>query len=387
MFRVAVYCTKKVYIDNLFYSINSYKQHSSDSNLSFSLFSSFEAFKNTLEVEQPFDIYLLDASTNDRDMIQFIKFQEKDSINPVIILFIKEEEKLLQTRLDYQNTKVLLLSDTVGIADALEDAVHQLKNNVSKPNLIKVKTKKGYVTIPYSDIIYIEYLQKQLTFHLSQNREVTTQTIRVPMEEKLSELMEDKRFIRVHRAFIINTEKAINLDQNNFLMEDGSFIPLSKQRSNVVLDTWQKVINRHSPSLTHLNASVQFCEIYAEQLELLKKQPFPQCVIRVDITKNNKPFDFVFMFVNDELCKLEGKSKHELLGASFYDVFANADPKWLSYYWDTAYNGKAQVFESYSREIDKKLKFVCYQFKLGYCCCILLELDNSGNVIFNPNKD
>ena len=71
--------------------------------------------------------------------------------------------------------------------------------------------------------------------------------------------------------------------------------------------------------------------------------------------------------------QLEGKTLEQMLNHSFYDIFANADKKWLVAYADVALNGGKRTIYDYSSEVNKDLEIYCFQPQEGYCACLLLE--------------
>lgn len=73
------------------------------------------------------------------------------------------------------------------------------------------------------------------------------------------------------------------------------------------------------------------------------------------LDEDGKPKDFLFTYSNREHDKLEGAGYGELIGRKFYEYFKNGDPKWLKYYYETAYEGIPHVIREYSREIQKEL--------------------------------
>lgn len=371
MYRVAVFCTSENDIEELFACLRTYQESNEDSALSYSLFYTLKNMEAAMEADGPFDLYMLDVNVGDTTVINYSRALQAGEKEPELILVFHTEENLLQVRLEHPNASALLLSDHKGICDALARAEKKLSCAQTEAKLIRVTTPKGPQTIAYSDILYIEYRQKRLVFHLEGDQEIITRTIRVPMEDYLFPMLEDPRFVRTHSAFVANGERAIKLEKASLLMENGTRVPISKLRSKEVQETWRSLVFSDQPRVAHVNAAIRYCESRKLQLEYIRRQPFAQCIIRVDLNKKGEPFDFVFMFVNDALCRLEGKSKETLLGASFYDVFANADPKWLPKYYETAYQGVSQSFDSYSREIGKLLSITCYQTEPGYCGCIL----------------
>lgn len=95
------------------------------------------------------------------------------------------------------------------------------------------------------------------------------------------------------------------------------------------------------------------------------------CVIHVLVDQQGKPYDWVFVYLNDALAKLEGVPKERLLNTRFFEIFPQADVKWFDYYYPAAYENKSFIFEDISEEIGVYLRVHCFPVAQGYCGCIL----------------
>ena len=101
------------------------------------------------------------------------------------------------------------------------------------------------------------------------------------------------------------------------------------------------------------------------------------CLIRLELDEQGKPEDWTFLYCNDALAKLEGKTKEELEGNRFFSVFPNGNRKWLDYYYKAAYEGKPTSFDEFSAEIDQYLHIDAYPVgEQGLCTCTILDVKN-----------
>lgn len=99
-----------------------------------------------------------------------------------------------------------------------------LKNNAKntrQPASIFIKDGYEQIKVIISSILYIEACGNYTQLHLENNHLLST---RVPLNEMLS-LLPSKNFIRVHRAFIVATEKITKFDRSQIWIADKS-IPI-----------------------------------------------------------------------------------------------------------------------------------------------------------------
>ena len=108
--------------------------------------------------------------------------------------------------------------------------------------------------------------------------------------------------------------------------------------------------------------------------ELLTNMPIAICSTEVLLDAAGKPYDFRYTYCNPAHETLEGVQPGELLGKGFYEFFQNADPKWLNYYYETAWLGIPHVIRSYSSEIGKDLLIHTFRTEPGHCDCVVQDV-------------
>ena len=111
-----------------------------------------------------------------------------------------------------------------------------------------------------------------------------------------------------------------------------------------------------------------------KRLAYLDNMPVAFCSTKVLLDDAGKPYDFQFTYCNKAHEELEGVGPGELLGKNFYEFFRETDPKWLQYYYETAYQGIFHVIRRYSPEIQKHLLIYTFQSEPGHCECALLDV-------------
>lgn len=98
------------------------------------------------------------------------------------------------------------------------------------------------------------------------------------------------------------------------------------------------------------------------------------CIIRLILDDAGSPCDWEFVYLNDALAGIEGLPKEKLLNKRFFEVFPQADTKWVQYYYPAAFQGKSFTVQDISEEIGVYLRIHCFPVAQGYCGCILEDI-------------
>lgn len=107
-----------------------------------------------------------------------------------------------------------------------------LAQGMGNINHIVIKSDYKLVQIPLDDIIYIEGQKDYVKFFL--NREPYTITSLLNLKN-LETALPSERFLRVHRSFIINTDKITTIDRNRVVF-GKTYIPISETYKNSFYD-------------------------------------------------------------------------------------------------------------------------------------------------------
>ena len=87
------------------------------------------------------------------------------------------------------------------------------ENNKLKTSFLEILSNRKIVKIPYKDIVYIE--------SLSDHIRINTNNEQIKSKEKISDLINrlPDIFLRIHRSFIINTEKIKEISSDEVLVD------------------------------------------------------------------------------------------------------------------------------------------------------------------------
>jgi len=186
------------------------------------------------------DLLFVDINMPDLSGMDFVKsLKEK----PFIIFTTAYSEYAVE---GFKVDAVDYLLKPFGYADFLKAAnkvrsISELSTppteGVSGKDYLFVKADYKVLRIEFSEIVYIESMHEYVRIHLDNNKPVMTLLSLKTLEEQLP----SDRFMRVHRSFIVNSQK-IKIVERNRIVFDKVYIPVSEQYKNVFQDFLNKNI-------------------------------------------------------------------------------------------------------------------------------------------------
>lgn len=109
---------------------------------------------------------------------------------------------------------------------SLMDAHKTEENN----NHLFVRVENQLLRIDFDDILFVQALGDYIVFQ-TPNKKYPVHITMKAIEEKLS----DGRFLRVHRSYIVATDKIDNIEQNSLYVH-GHIIPVSESNKKTLLN-------------------------------------------------------------------------------------------------------------------------------------------------------
>ena len=97
-----------------------------------------------------------------------------------------------------------------------------------------LESEDGLCLLPYRRIEYLECARHIVRFHLRNGDVLSSLSIRVPISQYAEPLLNDPRFIRVHRSYIVNLAESNLLTSGEIRMFSGSRIPVAPSRESDV---------------------------------------------------------------------------------------------------------------------------------------------------------
>ena len=208
--------------------LTKYKEIKSNTNLEVEQFSHAAKLYLKIQEKELADIYILDMIMSEKTGIDIGTLIRSSNRQSVIVYITSSDDFALEA---YGVRAVRYLLKPVSeeqFFEALDYALSLTKLETEK--IYPVKTKNGLVAIPYSKIEYIENYSRVLNIFQTDGESVKSIFIRKSFDEEIREIAQDKRFMQVHKSFLINMNYVNKLTQNTILMESGKSIPISKKR-------------------------------------------------------------------------------------------------------------------------------------------------------------
>ena len=95
---------------------------------------------------------------------------------------------------------------------------------------IPVATASGLRVLPFADIEYLECTHHVVHFHLASGEDVPSLSVRVPFAQVAQPLLEDERFVQLHRSYVVNLAAVSQLAAGEFWMQSGARVPVPRGR-------------------------------------------------------------------------------------------------------------------------------------------------------------
>lgn len=189
------------------------------------------------------DLMFLDIQMPDlkgTELLQTLKHK------PVVIFTTAYQEYALEGYqldvIDYMMKPISFERFVQGVNKAA-DQINLLRNSEKKPGTsgtgqpgkddikyIHLKAEHKVHKIKLTDILYIEGLREYVTFYMEDKKIIVLESLK-----KLEEMLPSDRFMRIHKSYIVNTEKISLLYGNQVKIRD-IYIPVGKLYKNLVVE-------------------------------------------------------------------------------------------------------------------------------------------------------
>lgn len=105
----------------------------------------------------------------------------------------------------------------------LDKACDDVSSNLNQNIIVKAKT--GLFKVLFSELIYVEVINKTVYLHLKNGDTIESQTSILKIE---TDLLADPRFVKPHRSYLVNLDYVINLSKTEITTIHNQHILVSR---------------------------------------------------------------------------------------------------------------------------------------------------------------
>ena len=181
-----------------------------------------------------FDLVILDVSLPDGT--GFALCEEIRAQSKVPIIFLTASPDYAIESYEVQASGYLLKSFS-------EEKLMKLLNRILKTDMkrrVAIKNRRQYRYPCTDDIMYIDSDKHNVTLHLSDGSEIITVDKLGEIEKRINE----KRFLRCHQSYLVNMDYIKDVE-DDFIMEDGTLVPIRVRGRKEILDTYYDYFVNH----------------------------------------------------------------------------------------------------------------------------------------------
>lgn len=186
--------------------------------------SSFD-LSEELQRGKSYDLYLLDIIMPDIDGIKLGEEIRQGQEDAFIIYLTTSEEFALEAYQVMAFNYLLKPLDKQIFNNILHKAIAKIDNDNKKR--ITVKTKNGSVILENRQIVCAEYCNHAVIYSLDNSAEIISNTSRESFDVMIKELLDDNRFLKCHKSYIVNMNYIKEINRKNFVLKNDIIIPIA----------------------------------------------------------------------------------------------------------------------------------------------------------------
>lgn len=194
------------------------QQYGEENNIAITLcgYDSGEAFLSDYDTTMPVIVFL-DIYMNGLSGVETAK-QLRLTDEDVRIIFVTTSDVHYSNGFSVEATHYLVKPATY---DQVAECMRRCKITISLEKTLKVKVRGKELSIPHKDIFYIEAVRNGTLIH----HKGGSTKVYLPFSDIISGFSDDK-FLRCHRAFMVNLDKVDRAVEDDFFMKNGEKVPI-----------------------------------------------------------------------------------------------------------------------------------------------------------------
>lgn len=127
-----------------------------------------------------------------------------------------------------------------------EDFTHLVSSYLEKQettpskDLIIIKNGALNISVPNSDLLYIEGKNKYQILHLNNGKQIQVRSTLDTLEKELV----DFGYLRIHKGFLVNISYIQVIGDTNVLLTNKESLPLSRKKANEILKEYMRLLQK-----------------------------------------------------------------------------------------------------------------------------------------------
>lgn len=102
--------------------------------------------------------------------------------------------------------------------------------HLEEEKTVTLKVKGGYSTLHLNDIMYIDYRNHVVSYHLLSGETISTSTLRIGFAEYLMQNHEEDDIVLCHESVAVNIKSIDKLTKTDIMVRNREILPVAKSR-------------------------------------------------------------------------------------------------------------------------------------------------------------
>ena len=112
--------------------------------------------------------------------------------------------------------------------------------HLEEENAVTIKVKGGYRTLHLGDIMYLDYRNHVVCYHLLSGETISTSTLRIGFAEYLKQNHEEDGIVSCHESVAVNIQSIDKLTKTELMVRNQEILPVAKSRYAQVAEKYME---------------------------------------------------------------------------------------------------------------------------------------------------